>query len=233
VSTVSVGGIVALTVSVTLAIGCESLLGIDEQYVVEPTPPTGGASSASGGAAGGVLGGPGSGGLLPSTGGAPPVGSGGALPPPEDAGCDGTCGESVVCRPGHYEGTFLGRHDPVGLAGISSFDVSGAIEFDVEANSKGLLAVSGALALAQPASLVTRFKATIEGGLDCGKAKLDAKLTGGELVLALLPAFAFEGKVAGSFDSTTQTVSGDWTENQIPATQATGSGTWTAVWVPR
>ena len=108
----SAGGIVALTVSVTLAVGCESILGIDDQSVMEASPmPTGGASGASGGATGGVSSEPGSGGLLPSTGGVPPGGSGGALPPPEDAGpaCDGPCVAAVVCRPGHYEGTFLGK----------------------------------------------------------------------------------------------------------------------------
>jgi hypothetical protein len=227
---VRAGGIFALTVSALFAPACESILGIDGHYVIESgAMPTGGASGMSGGGGtGGLPDVPSSGGLLPPTGGAPPNGTGGALAE-EDAGCDACA--TGDCRPGHYKGTFRGKHDPVGLAGISSFDVSGGIEFDVAADSKGRLLVSGSLALAQqPAPPVTQFKATIQGELDCGTAKLGAKLSGGKLVLVLLPAFDFEGSLSGSYDSTNQRLSGDWTENQTPAAQATGSGTWTAVW---
>ena len=228
----AVRAFVALTVLAPFALSCESLLGIDGRYAVEPEPMLTGGAPGAGGSGGGSSGTGGitelsSGGTAPSTGGNSPSETGGASP--VDAGCDGaSCGEPTPCALGHYKGTFQGEHDPVNIPDLGLFQVSGSIEFDVKADPSGRLGVSGMLLSVQPQpSLLLQFQANIQGELDCGAAKLDAKLTEGKVTPVLLPPFGFEGSLTGAYDSTTHTVSGDWTETQIPATQPTGHGKWT------
>jgi hypothetical protein len=219
-------------VSALLALACESILGIDGEYVMEPGGmPTGGSTGVTGlGGSGGAA--ASSGGVPPSTGGTPPNQPG--VAPGEDAGSDAARGKGD-CRPGHYKGTFTGQHNPVDIPGLELMEVSGIVELDVKADSQGPFSVSGTLVLMpQPSmpSLLSQFEAAIEGTLDCGTAALDAKLARGRLAPVILPlVFEFAGSLHGIHDSTTHTVSGDWTETQIPATQPTGTGTWTATWV--
>jgi hypothetical protein len=219
---VKFGPAIATTV---LALGCTSILGIDEDYGYGRLTVDSGVSGGGGGS--------------PSTtggrGGAQASGGKGGSSGSDTGGADsGAPPVLATCAPGVYDGEFTGTHAPstdipVWNLPLGSVDVAGAVRLTLEGDEGGqLTVVSGELDGEFKTTPVAAFHATLDGVLDCATLTISGSVSNGS---AGDPAsFSFAGSYTATLALGEDAVlTGTWEEAEVPRVpNAEGSGPLTA-----
>ncbi len=173
---------------------------------------------------------------MPPTPGTAPGGQVGIKDDPND-GIDFDWEETApgsICRAGHYVGTFEGTWaSSFTFVGVP-IPVTGNVDMWLEESSNGEFLEVSQGTISGVADFVFPYEVSISGRLDCRTKQFEnGVLQNGIYIVPGLPPVDWDGTVTASYDKTKGAfVNATWAGAERVNPAFTGSGFWTAEWVP-